>query len=64
MMTAGRRETPEIAVVGEVLYHLTGMTPSIRAPLVTGELVTTAEGKSSCSAVGRAAGCTRWRRRR
>jgi hypothetical protein len=21
MMTAGRRETPEIAVVGEVLYH-------------------------------------------
>jgi hypothetical protein len=22
MMTAGRRETPEIAVVGEVLYHL------------------------------------------
>jgi hypothetical protein len=23
MMTAGRRETPEIAVVGEVLYHLT-----------------------------------------
>eukprot|EP01047_Picozoa_sp_COSAG01_P102592 COSAG01_NODE_32162_length_585_cov_1.271605_2_plen_43_part_00 len=26
MMTAGRRETPEIAVVGEVLYRVLFMT--------------------------------------
>jgi hypothetical protein len=45
MMTAGRRETPEIAVVGEVLYHLASL---YKQSLLTGQTRESTENKGIC----------------